>query len=103
MSAEGDAAGREAGGTPSTLDFEGLGFTLELPPKLPFRVLRAIGKNAGSEAGQAVAVLEEILGVEQADKVWDADLDIDAGRELVEKILGEYGVNSGESAASPSS
>lgn len=103
MSAEADAAGREAGGAPSTLDFEGLGFTLNLPPKLPFRVLRSIAENNGNEPGQVVAMLDDILGPEQAAKVWDSDLDLSAGRDLVGKLLALYGIGSGESAASPNS
>lgn len=103
MSAEGDAAVREGGGAPSTLDYEGLGFTLKLAPKLPFRVLRSLGENKDSEPAQVVAMLEDILGAEQANKVWESDLDLEQGRELVEKLLAVYGIGSGESEASPNS
>lgn len=103
MSAEGDAAVREGGGAPASLDFEGLGFTLALPPKLPFRVLRSIAEHNGNDAGQVVAVLDDILGSEQAAKVWDSDLDLESGRDLVGRLLELYGIGRGESTASPNS
>lgn len=103
MSAEADAAVREGGGAPASLDFEGLGFTLTLRPKLPFKVLRSLAENADNEPGQVVAMLDDILGPEQAAKVWDSELDLESGRALVEKLLEVYGIGSGESEASPSS
>lgn len=104
MSAEGDAAGREAGGKSSTLDFEGLDFKLKLKyAKAPFKLTKAIGKNKGSEPAQVVEVLEILLGEEQTEKVWDAGLDMDQGKELMEALMAHYGMASGESDASPNS
>lgn len=100
---EAEAATREGGGAPPTLSFDGLGFDLDLPPKLPFRVLRSIAENNDNEPGQVVAILADILGEGQADRVWASDLDLEAGRELLSKLLELYGIGQGESSASPSS
>lgn len=100
---EADAAAREGSGVPSSLDFEGLGFSLTLPAKLPFRVLRGLAQNNDNEPGQVVSMLDDILGSEQAEKVWESDLSLEEGRDLVGELLALYGIGRGESAASPKS
>lgn len=68
--------------------------TLKLPGKLPFAVIRHI--NAESGAMDIAKVLDTILGEEQAESVWGLGLDIDEGTELVDKIIGKYGVDAGK-------
>lgn len=96
-SANGGAAARSKGR--KTLKFEGL--ALKLPAKLPFKVLRHLGSGAGAE--DVVGVLTAIVGDEQMDKVWDLDLDLDRGQDLVGAVLEQYGLTTGESPASQKS
>lgn len=68
--------------------------TLTLPAKLPFAVVRYVNADTGSmDIGK---VLDAVLGEEQAEKVWDLDLDIDAGTALVDEIIRKYGVDTGK-------
>lgn len=70
------------------------GLTLTLPAKLPFAVVRYVNSDTGSmDIGK---VLEVVLGEDQAEKVWDLGLDIDKGTELVDQIIGKYGVDQGK-------
>lgn len=66
--------------------------TLKLPAKLPFTVALYVTETAIEFA----PFLNEVLGEEQAAKVWDAGLSLDEGRELVFEILGKYGVDAGK-------
>lgn len=68
--------------------------TLNLPTKLPFAVTRYVDSKTGSM--DIANVLDVILGEDQAEKVWDLGLDIDAGTELVEEIIKQYEVDSGK-------
>ena len=95
----GGAVARSERKSKRTLKFEGL--TLKLPAKLPFRVLRHMNENAGIQ--EALRFIEDVLGEEQMEAVWNLDIDIDRGSELVEEILGAYGMAPGDSSASPKS
>lgn len=66
------------------------GLTLKLPAKLPFNVARWLRED------DVVGALEAIIGPEQLEKVWAANLDVDQGGELLDAILGQYGVSEGE-------
>ncbi len=83
---------------PKTIKFEGLALTL--PAKLPFRVLRHTREEGISGV---VSFVEDVLGDEQMEKVWALDIDIERGGELMEEILGCYGMDAGESPASDGS
>jgi len=85
------AARAEKSDEQRTLEFEGL--TLILPPKLPFRVLKHI--RAGGVEGD-VAFLEEVMGPEQMEKIWDLDIDVDRGQELIVEVFAAFGTDSGE-------
>lgn len=68
--------------------------TLTLPAKMPFSVVRYVNSQTGDM--DIANTLETILGVEQAEKVWALGLDIEAGIELVDDIVGQYGVDTGK-------
>lgn len=68
--------------------------TLTLPAKLPFAVVRYVDADSGSM--DIANVLDALLGEEQAEKVWGLGLDIDQGTELVDQIIGKYGVDQGK-------
>lgn len=85
------AARAENGSAPKTLEFEGLKLTL--PAKMPFRVLRHAREDG---IAAAVGVLESLLGPEQIEQVWELDIDVERGEELVDLVLAEYGLSLGE-------
>lgn len=91
------AAEREVETGPVVIEHEGLRF--EIPRKAPFNMMRVLA-SAGNEAQLAVKTLELLLGGEQLQQVWDANLDMDSGRELTEKILDNYGTSLGKFSAS---
>lgn len=95
------AARQETNGQPKTLKFEGL--ELVLPDKIPFKILKYLGQ--GDEAGpeEVVGILNTMLGPEQMEQVWNLDIDVSRGRELVEEVLESLGMQAGESAASQES
>jgi hypothetical protein len=84
-----DAAIAETNGR-RELKSEHLEFVLELPAKVPFVVIRYTSND------NIAGALEAILGSEQMERVWDADLDIEQGRELVEQIFSEYDLTAGK-------
>jgi hypothetical protein len=98
------ASSRKRGGAAARskvrkLEFEGL--TLKLPAKMPFRVLRHFSDDMG--ISQIIAVLRDVLGDEQMESVWELDIDIDRGTQLMDEIFGVYGMGTGESPASAGS
>jgi len=68
------------------------GLSLTLPAKLPFLVTKFISGDDPDIDG----VLRAVLGDEQAEKVWNAGLDIDQGNDLVKSIMDKYEVSAGE-------
>lgn len=99
-SAKGAAARSEKNGAaPNQIKYRGL--TLKLPKKLPFNVLQFLGGQV--TPATVVDVLVVILGEDQMQEVWDANLDIDQGTELMDKVLSTMGLELGESPASQSS
>lgn len=66
--------------------------TLKLPAKLPFAAVR----HVNGESVDVPPLLEVILGADQAEMVWNAGLDIDQGSDLVDQIIGQYGVDTGK-------
>lgn len=107
---DGTAARRESGGEPVTIEFQGL--ELKIPPKLPFKMLPLFAKVQASQSREdlqmpaLVNLVEGILG-EQAEQVWNLDLDLETGAEALGELFGEvmaaYGLDSGKSEASPGS
>lgn len=97
--APGAAARAEAGEETRTLEAHGI--TLELPPKLPFKVLRHMRGGIGGTA--VVGMLEAIVGPDQLEQIFDLDLDMEEGAQLFSEITALYGTSSGNSSASLSS
>lgn len=80
---------------------EAHGITLDLPAKLPFKVLKHV--RGGVTGSNVVAMLEAIVGEKQLDRIFNLDLDIEEGARLFEQITALYGTTTGNSKASPSS
>jgi hypothetical protein len=75
------------------------GLTLTVPTKIPFAVLRYLEGDIGP--AEMVGVLKTLLKpADQIDKVWDAELDIEQGGELIKALIESGGVGVGESLAS---
>ena len=66
--------------------------TLTLPAVLPFLTLKYVKDDSADIPG----LLDSILGEEQAEKVWKLGLDINEGTQLVDDIVGKYGVDTGK-------
>jgi hypothetical protein len=95
--ANGAAAAAQSEDEAKVLEVEGL--KLDLPARLPFKSLRNFRSSLNNIEG-AIGFLEDVLGPEQMENVWDLDLDVDRGLELTEKVLGVYGLTEGDSEAS---
>ena len=96
---KGVAARGEASGDPRTITSHGL--TLTLPEKLPFAMLRYA--KSSIEPADAIGIMTELLGDEQMQQVWAANLSVDDGLDLFTEILAASGVTPGEPSASPTS
>lgn len=77
------------------------GKRFKLPASLPYSTLRLINAPPGP-VGDAM-LLEEILGPEQMEEVWDLGLSMEEGIEFAVKTLEKYGMKRGESPASAQS
>jgi len=95
----GAAARAELNGS-REIEVEGL--TLSLPPELPFFALEHLGaeKVGGTEV---IGFLREVLGDEQLAALRERRLGLSAGEQLVQDLVDLYGMDLGESAASPTS
>jgi hypothetical protein len=79
------------------------GVELELPKKVPFRVMQYLARGEAADAQDVVAVLETILGP-QMEKVWDIDVDMSKGagalgdllNDVTTKLFDAYGLTVGE-------
>lgn len=105
----GAAARREvSGGVPHVTWTAPAGEVLEfdLPAKAPFKLLKFFAKGEDIGPAEMVGIAESLFG-DQFDAFWDLDLDMEAGAtafgSLLEATFAEYGLQSGESAASPNS
>lgn len=89
------AAHREIVGDGPVLDFKGSSFTI--PAAMPFKVLAAIRDE------DFVGVVEILLG-DQMTAFWDLDPTLlEVTEDFLPGALGVYGLDQGESAASPTS
>ncbi len=78
------------------------GVTLDLPEKVPFKVLRVMHKASQDDgAAFALEMLELILGAEQLERL--DELGVEEGFAVVEGALGELGLTPGKSSASADS
>lgn len=66
------------------------GITLALPAKMPFNILRPLRED------DVLGAVEVILGADEFQKVWDANLEFEQGRELLDAIIADYGIGQGE-------
>lgn len=89
---KGPGAAARSEAEPRILEAHGL--TLTLPSKLPFRILRHIQGDVGGK--EAVAILTDLLGAEQMETVWAADLSMDEGVGLLSQITDVYGTTPGK-------
>ena len=86
-----------------TIKFKGL--TLGLPAKTKLRLLKRLTSN---DTDELVEALEQLLGEEQMEQVWDIDVDVSKGLdpladlilELANKVFEGYGTSAGEPGAS---
>ena len=84
---------------------------LQCPPEVPFMVLEAFGRmeSAQSEAsaekssGALLDAIHELLGDDQFKKFMDERPATEDMAAFLEGVLSEYGVEAGESSASPES
>ncbi|MEH3055552.1 MAG: hypothetical protein PGN13_16365 [Patulibacter minatonensis] len=86
--------------------FEMHGVTLELPRKVPFKLLRVMRGNTPETAvgaDFALDMLAAVIGEEQLERIFDADLSMDDGLEVATGALDALGLSSGKSSASSDS
>lgn len=85
-SARAKNARAEVASTTKTITFKGIKLTL--PSEAPFNLVKY-------ETNDVSGILEELLG-DDLQKVWDANLTLDEGVDLVQKIMEGYGLTLGK-------
>lgn len=85
-SARAKNARAEVASSTKTLTFKGIKLTL--PAQAPFNLVKY-------DASDVSGILEELLG-DDLQKVWDANLTLNEGVDLVQKIMEGYGLTLGK-------
>jgi hypothetical protein len=95
--AKGKSATAAKDGKPKNITIKGRRF--DLPAELPYSLIRLSGALPNDPTGEAM-VVQEILGEEQMDEVFNLGLTMQEGVDFGRKVMAKYGMTPGESGAS---